>query len=84
MKEYLTEFKERFELEKANERISIIDRIFKVEKYTGILDRQLKRNKYHYNDLFNLLYEMNYYKLKDMEEKYEDIAKKYLELTKKY
>jgi len=41
-----------------NTRMCYIQRVFEYNKCLGVEEKQLSRNKYYYNDLFDCLYDM--------------------------
>lgn len=46
-------------IDEYNTKICFIDRIFKQHYYLGTEDSMLKKNKFYFNDMFDLLYSMS-------------------------
>lgn len=62
------ELEEAIRIEEYNSTIVYIQRIFEYELFLGVLGRQVRRNKYYYNDRFNFLYDLSFCELENLEQ----------------
>lgn len=65
------------QVERHNERMEYIRRIFNADKFIGIDQKILARNPFYYNDLFDHLYDMKLWDLEELDKEMHLICEQY-------